>query len=100
MCVAALTISADLLGAIGAGTGILMAVTIIYDMYERLEKEGESMGLTCRRTGVSEQVLSRNRDPFIFLRLSCSPAQSMPDVTGDECCWLSWQLDAPPRQFR
>jgi protein transport protein SEC61 subunit alpha len=40
MCVAALTISADLLGAIGSGTGILMAVTIIYDMYEKLEKEG------------------------------------------------------------
>lgn len=39
MCVAALSIFADLLGAIGSGTGILMAVTIIYDMAEKLEKE-------------------------------------------------------------
>jgi len=34
MCVAALSVGADLLGAIGSGTGILMAVTIIYDLYE------------------------------------------------------------------
>lgn len=46
MCVAALTIAADLLGAIGSGTGILMAVTIIYDMYEKLEKEGGLKALT------------------------------------------------------
>ena len=31
MCVAALSILADLLGAIGSGTGILMAVSIIYE---------------------------------------------------------------------
>ena len=31
MCVAALSILADLFGAIGSGTGILMAVTIIYE---------------------------------------------------------------------
>lgn len=39
MCVAALSIFADLLGAIGSGTGILMAVTIIYELYEKLQKE-------------------------------------------------------------
>lgn len=39
MCVGALSIFADLLGAIGSGTGILMAVTIIYDLYEKVGKE-------------------------------------------------------------
>lgn len=40
LCVAALSISADLLGAIGSGTGILMAVTLIYDLFEKINKEG------------------------------------------------------------
>ena len=39
MCVGALTIGADLLGALGSGTGILMAVTIIYDMLEKVAPE-------------------------------------------------------------
>ena len=30
MCIGALTIFADFMGAIGSGTGILLAVTIIY----------------------------------------------------------------------
>eukprot|EP00948_MAST-09A_sp_MAST-9A-sp1_P002893 g2893.t1 len=34
-----LSITADLLGAIGSGTGILMAVTILYGYYELLRKE-------------------------------------------------------------
>jgi len=42
MCVAALSILADLLGAAGSGTGILMAVSLIYDMYERLKKDMEA----------------------------------------------------------
>jgi preprotein translocase subunit SecY len=73
MCVGALSIFADLLGAIGSGTGvklvsmlccilscnprsfsplstgILMAVTIIYDFYEKtareLQEEGKTKGL-------------------------------------------------------
>lgn len=40
MCVALLSITADLLGAIGSGTGILMCVTIIFDLWEKLAKEG------------------------------------------------------------
>jgi len=40
MAVATLFISADLLGAIGSGTGVLMAVTIIYEMWEKASKEG------------------------------------------------------------
>ena len=32
MCIGALTIVADFLGAIGSGTGILLAVTIIYQV--------------------------------------------------------------------
>ena len=30
MCIGALTVVADFLGAIGSGTGILLAVTIVY----------------------------------------------------------------------
>ncbi|KAF4662111.1 Protein transport protein Sec61 subunit alpha [Perkinsus chesapeaki] len=41
MCIGALTIFADMLGAIGSGTGILLAVTIIYQYYETLYKEKE-----------------------------------------------------------
>lgn len=41
MCIGALTIIADFLGAIGSGTGILLAVTIIYQYYEMLVKEKE-----------------------------------------------------------
>lgn len=34
MCIGALTIIADFMGAIGSGTGILLAVTIIYQYFE------------------------------------------------------------------
>jgi len=36
MCIGALTIIADFMGAIGSGTGILLAVTIIYQYYEMI----------------------------------------------------------------
>lgn len=39
MCIGALTIIADFLGAIGSGTGILLAVSIIYSYYEIFAKE-------------------------------------------------------------
>jgi protein transport protein SEC61 subunit alpha len=39
MCIGALSILADFLGAIGSGTGILLAVTIIYQYYEMFAKE-------------------------------------------------------------
>jgi len=39
LCIGALTIVADLLGAIGSGTGILLAVTIIYQCIETINKE-------------------------------------------------------------
>ena len=39
MCIGMLTIFADFLGAIGSGTGILLAVTIIYSFYEELSKD-------------------------------------------------------------
>jgi protein transport protein SEC61 subunit alpha len=39
MCIGALTIFADFMGAIGSGTGILLAVTIIYQYYEIFAKE-------------------------------------------------------------
>ena len=46
VAIGALSIVADLLGAIGSGTGILLAVTIIYQMFETFTKErakGESI---------------------------------------------------------
>merc|ERR1719253_968538 len=42
MCIGVLTIVADFLGAIGSGTGILLAVTIIYQHIEMAEREKES----------------------------------------------------------
>jgi len=39
MCIGALTVAADFLGAIGSGTGILLAVTIIYSYSEMFDKE-------------------------------------------------------------
>ncbi|KAL4452608.1 hypothetical protein ABPG75_008270 [Micractinium tetrahymenae] len=44
MCIGALTIVADFLGAIGSGTGILLAVTIIYQYWEQYNKEKAQMG--------------------------------------------------------
>ena len=41
MCIGILSILADMLGAIGSGTGILLAVTIIYQYFEVLYKERE-----------------------------------------------------------
>lgn len=40
-CIGALTVVADFLGAIGSGTGILLAVTIIYQYFEIVYKEKE-----------------------------------------------------------
>ncbi|KAG9143129.1 hypothetical protein Leryth_023562 [Lithospermum erythrorhizon] len=42
VCIGALTVLADLMGAIGSGTGILLAVTIIYQYFETFEKEKAS----------------------------------------------------------
>lgn len=39
MCIGALSVLADFLGAIGSGTGILLAVTIIYQYFEMFAKE-------------------------------------------------------------
>merc|ERR1712113_625663 len=39
MCIGMLTIVADFLGAIGSGTGILLAVTIIYQYFEMMYKK-------------------------------------------------------------
>jgi len=46
MCIGALTIFADFLGAIGSGTGILLSVTIIYQYFEIFQKEkSEGIGM-------------------------------------------------------
>ena len=39
MCIGGLTVIADFMGAIGSGTGILLAVTIIYQYFEIFYKE-------------------------------------------------------------
>jgi len=39
MCIGALTVMADFMGAIGSGTGILLAVTIIFQYFEMFVKE-------------------------------------------------------------
>ena len=41
MCIGALSVVADFMGAIGSGTGILLAVTIIYQYFEQIAKEKE-----------------------------------------------------------
>lgn len=43
LCVGALTVSADFLGAIGSGTGILLSVTMITQLNEILQQEGQSL---------------------------------------------------------
>lgn len=45
LCIGALTVIADFLGAIGSGTGILLAVTIIYQYFEMFAKEGTALNL-------------------------------------------------------
>ena len=44
MCIGLLSVMADFLGAIGSGTGILLAVTIIYQYYEMFEKVNGASG--------------------------------------------------------
>jgi protein transport protein SEC61 subunit alpha len=43
MCIGALTVVADFMGAIGSGTGILLAVTIIFQYFEMFAKERANM---------------------------------------------------------
>eukprot|EP00118_Oscarella_pearsei_P024694 m.306609 g.306609 ORF g.306609 m.306609 type:complete len:477 (+) comp41400_c0_seq1:192-1622(+) len=44
LCIGALSVLADFLGAIGSGTGILLAVTIIYQYFEVFVKEQSELG--------------------------------------------------------
>ena len=44
LCIGALSVLADLLGAIGSGTGILLSVTIIYQYFEIFVREQSEMG--------------------------------------------------------
>mmetsp|Transcript_14743 Transcript_14743/g.29864 ORF Transcript_14743/g.29864 Transcript_14743/m.29864 type:complete len:474 (-) Transcript_14743:255-1676(-) len=46
MCIGALTVVADFMGAIGSGTGILLAVTIIFQYFEMFQKERGSESLS------------------------------------------------------
>jgi len=44
ICIGALCIFADFMGAIGSGTGIMLAVTIIYGYFEQIAKEKQKGG--------------------------------------------------------
>lgn len=44
LCIGALSVLADFMGAIGSGTGILLAVTIIYQYFEIFAKEQQEAG--------------------------------------------------------
>ncbi|KAL7753564.1 translocon subunit [Sorochytrium milnesiophthora] len=44
LCIGLLSVTADMLGAIGSGTGILLAVTIIYQYFEMFAKEQMEAG--------------------------------------------------------
>ncbi|KAG7494821.1 transport protein Sec61 subunit alpha-like 1 [Solea senegalensis] len=44
LCIGGLSVMADFLGAIGSGTGILLAVTIIYQYFEIFVKEQSEVG--------------------------------------------------------
>jgi len=46
LCIGALSIVADFMGAIGSGTGILLAVTIIYQYFEIFSKEKQELGIS------------------------------------------------------
>jgi len=45
MCIGMLSILADFLGAVGSGTGILLAVTIIYEYYTKLSKDKDDIDI-------------------------------------------------------
>lgn len=45
LCIGALSVLADFLGAIGSGTGILLAVTIIYQYFEIFVKEQSELSM-------------------------------------------------------
>lgn len=45
LCIGLLSILADFLGAIGSGTGILLAVTMINQFYEQLQAQSRDIGL-------------------------------------------------------
>ena len=44
LCIGLLSVMADFMGAIGSGTGILLAVTNIYQYYETIDKEKREVG--------------------------------------------------------
>lgn len=45
LCIGALSVTADFTGAIGSGTGILLAVTTVYQYYEEFKREASDGGI-------------------------------------------------------
>ncbi|CAG0916281.1 unnamed protein product [Notodromas monacha] len=58
LCIGALSVLADFMGAIGSGTGILLAVTIIYQYFEIFVKEQSEL------SGMSRAVALRRVDEW------------------------------------
>ncbi|CAN0853586.1 Protein transport protein Sec61 subunit alpha [Linum grandiflorum] len=65
ICIGALTVLADFMGAIGSGTGILLAVTIIYQYFETFEKEKASELGQLPLYGIHSTT---GADPFYWMR--------------------------------
>jgi len=45
VCIASLTVIADMIGAIGSGASILLAVTIIFEIFETYVREAQAQGM-------------------------------------------------------
>ncbi|KAF1855080.1 hypothetical protein Lal_00012826 [Lupinus albus] len=55
-CIGALSVTSDLLGALGSGTGTLLAVTIIYGYFEIAAKEGDMAGCAARQSDCCKRL--------------------------------------------
>ncbi|RAL67472.1 hypothetical protein DID88_008227 [Monilinia fructigena] len=62
-CIGALSVGSDLLGALGSGTGILLAVTIIYGYFEIAAKEGDMAGM--------KGMIMDKEFPYYIFQSSC-----------------------------
>ncbi|ETO01022.1 protein-transport Sec61 protein subunit alpha, partial [Reticulomyxa filosa] len=75
MCIGALTIFADFMGAIGSGTGILLAVTIIFEIFEAYVREAQA-------EGISFAMPKMNFLNFFFFFLACIYSNVLGQILG------------------
>jgi hypothetical protein len=104
MCIGALTVIADFMGAIGSGTGILLAVTIIFQYFEMFMKGAARL----LHTHPLSRPLSLASPHSGFVRLllrACAPVQRVRRVSRaapvSRCpCSKRWTIDRPPAAVR